>query len=61
MREIPQMMGAFPVTVSDWLDAHQVSPRQRPVWLRMLAAMEATYRTHALKQIESHGKSRTSD
>lgn len=46
VREVPSVLGALPITAADLLEAYQVTPRLRPMWLRLLVRMEAAYRAH---------------
>lgn len=38
------MLGALPLSVTDYLEAHQVPLVARPRWIRLLVAMESAYR-----------------
>lgn len=40
------MLGALPLSVTDWFEAHQVAVSARPRWIKWLIAMESAYRVH---------------
>lgn len=42
------MVEAIQLSLTDYLDAHQVPAAERPMWIRLLVALERTYRLHAL-------------